>query len=385
MEPSGEGLTVVRAGIIGGGMIAAAHASAIRTAGHELAGVAGRTEESARRAADSLRTVAQVSPEHLIGDPSIDVVHICSPNSSHFDYAMLAIAAGKAIVCEKPLGVDDAEAKQLRDAATKAGVPTAVPFVYRFYPSVREMQMRVAQDNTLLVRASYLQDWLSDAATTNWRVSASEGGFSRAFADIGVHVCDLIEFVTGESISRLTARTFRSFAERASSAVTTEDGATLMFDTETGTPGTVTISQVSQGNKNRLEIAVDSVGGSYQFNQEDPDKLVVGGVSGWTTVLRSSDNFRSEEAKRLSLLPAGHPQGYQQAFDSFIDDAYANFFRGATRSVPTFDDGYRAAILTAAVLESHESQSWVSVADLGGESLGHLDSSHPSSSSSLSA
>jgi predicted dehydrogenase len=380
-----EGLSVVRAGIIGGGMIAAVHAASIRAAGHELAGIAGRSEESTLRSAELLGTLAYGSADDLIVDPSIDVVHICSPNSSHFDYAMAAINAGKAVVCEKPLGVDISEARQLRDAALKAGVATAVPFVYRFYPAVREMQMRVSNDNPLLIRASYLQDWLSLATTTNWRVSTQEGGSSRAFADIGVHVCDLVEFVTGVRISRLTARTFRSFEKRGAVAVSTEDGATLMFDTDTGTPGTVTISQVSQGSKNRLEIAVDCVDGSYQFNQEDPEKLVVSAISGTTIVARSPENFGSGEAKRLSVLPPGHPQGYQHAFDSFIDDAYANFFRGAKRIVPSFEDGYRAAVLTAAVLESHSAQNWVVVSDFAGDSFGNLDSSHQSSPTSVIA
>lgn len=349
---------MAKAGIIGGGMIAAVHAAAVRASGHEVVGVASRSEASANRAAATLGVRAFADPETLIDDRQVDVIHVCSPNSSHVGYALRAIAAGKAVVCEKPLGVDLGEALLLRDAARRVNARTAVPFVYRFYSVVREMRSRVMHDQVLLIRATYLQDWLADPRSNNWRVNDVEGGASRAFADIGVHLCDLIEFISGERITRLTARTFRAYAQREASPVSTEDGATLLFETETGAPGTATISQVSQGNKNRLELAIDTGGASYGFNQEEPDKLLVGQSSQNAVVSRSAQAFGAADAIRLSRLPPGHPQGYQDAFTAFMADAYGTFEGRPDASVPTFDDGYRAAALTHAVLSSHVSQRW---------------------------
>ena len=136
---------------------------------------------------------------------------------------------------------------------------TAVPFVYRFYPTVREARARIATGEAgrlWLLHGSYLQDWLAGAGESNWRVDPALGGASRAFGDIGVHWCDLMEFVTGHRIVRLTATTARAFEERSTGdragAVATEDGAVVLFETDQGAAGSVVVSQVTPGRKNRL-------------------------------------------------------------------------------------------------------------------------------------
>ena len=151
-----------------------------------------------------------------------------------------------------------------------------VPFVYRYYPTVREARVRIresADGELRLLHGGYLQDWLLAADDDNWRVDPELGGPSRAFADIGSHWCDLIEFVSGERIAALTARTAIAHAQRQRSsrpsferggsdgearAVETEDIATVMFETDRGTAGSVVISQVAAGNKNRLWFEVSS-------------------------------------------------------------------------------------------------------------------------------
>ena len=145
----------------------------------------------------------------LIAAADVDVVHICTPNATHAPLARQALEQGKAVVCEKPLATSVEDARALVDAARAAQTVTAVPFVYRFHPLVREVRARIAAGEAgrvWLVHGSYLQDWLSRGADTNWRMDPKLGGASRAFGDVGVHWCDLMEFATGQRIVRLCAR-----------------------------------------------------------------------------------------------------------------------------------------------------------------------------------
>src|SRR5690606_9463325 len=149
----------------------------------------------------------------------------------------------------------------------------AVPFVYRYHPMVREARARVANGDlgTLLtIDGSYLQDWMLAESDENWRAGAA-GGPSRAFADIGSHLCDLIEFVSGERIARLTARTRRVFAERGGAEVANEDIAAVLAETHTGVLLTLLVSQMAPGRKNALVVELHGTQQSARFAQENPE------------------------------------------------------------------------------------------------------------------
>ena len=199
-----------------------------------------------------------------------------------------------------------------------------VPFVYRFYPTVREARARVADGSTgpvRLLHGSYLQDWLAEDTDDNWRVDAAAGGPSRAFADIGVHWCDLVEFVSGHRITRVAAQTVIAVPSRGGRRVETEDAAVVLFETDRGAAGNVTISQITPGRKNRLWFSVDGARESLTFDQENPDSLWIGGREMNRQLLRGSSE--SAAAARYVTVPAGHPQGYQDCFDAFVADTYA--------------------------------------------------------------
>ncbi|MFF5211979.1 Gfo/Idh/MocA family oxidoreductase [Streptosporangium sp. NPDC000396] len=356
-----------RAGIIGAGFIGAVHAHAVRASGGVVALVAGSTPESAAIAAERLGAdQAAGSVEELVV-ADVDAVHICTPNALHVPFSELALRAGKPVICEKPLATTPEDARRLVKAAGDAGVVTAVPFVYRYYPTVREARARIAAGEAgllWLLHGSYLQDWLSGGDETNWRIDPALGGGSRAFGDIGVHWCDLMEFVTGHRITRLTARMTTAFPQRRLGegmvSVGTEDGAVVLFETDLGASGSVVASQVSPGRKNRLWFSFDGTSTSYVFDQESPDALWVGGRGENRLVLRDPDTL-SPAARPYARLPAGHPQGYQDCFNAFVADTYAAIGGARPEGLPTFDDGLRAAVLTAAVIESATSQSWVEV------------------------
>jgi len=368
----------LRVAIAGVGFIGPVHLRAARLAGAQIAGIAGSDPVRVRAAAAALE-VDRVfdSSEALAVDPGVDVVHICTPNHLHGPLARLALSAGKHVVCEKPLATTVEAAEELVALAARAGVVTAVPFVYRFHAVVREARARLADppQPIHLIHGSYLQDWLASPEDYNWRVDPALGGPSRAFADIGTHWCDLVEFVTGHRIARVSARMVTAFAERLAGTanafqraagerprvrVVGDDAVTMMFETDRGAAGSVVLSQVSHGRKNRLWFEIDGAREAIAFDQEDPERLWVGSRDRQEIVLRDPARL-SAAAARYATLPAGHAQGYGDAFNAFVADTYAAI-RGATPDgLPTFHDGLRAARITGAALASARSGAWEDV------------------------
>src|SRR3954468_12939203 len=371
----------VRVAIAGTGFIGAVHARSARLAGASLVGVAASTPESARRAAAALGAErAFENAEALVAADDVDVVHICTPNHLHVPLSEAALAAGKHVILEKPIAMDADSAQAITDAAGDAGRIAAVPFVYRYYPTVREARERVrtgAGGPVRLIHGTYLQDWLLKATDDNWRVEEALGGASRAFADIGSHWCDLAEFVTGHRITRLCARTKTALAERTKSeahaafstvngagetrAVGTEDAAIVQFETDQGAVGSTVISQISAGRKNRLWLEIDGAEEALVFCQEEPEELWVGRREAVTLIKRDPE-YLSAPAQRYALLPPGHPQGYADCFDAFVAEVYEAIETGTpVDGMPQFTDGLRAARLTEAVLRSAREDRWVDV------------------------
>jgi predicted dehydrogenase len=171
-----------------------------------------------------------------------------------------------------------------------------------------------------------------------------------------------MEFVSGDRITRLIANTSKAYEARGGREVGTEDIATIMFETQRGAAGTLTVSQVSLGRKNQLLIELSGSQASFTFNQERPDSMLIGGMTSSQIVTSGQETLSSGDARRLSQVPSGHPQGYQDAFNSFVADAYSGFLGDVRPGVPGLADGLRSAALVDAVLESAESGTWVDVA-----------------------
>lgn len=351
----------LRVAVIGGGFMAEVHSRAARAARAELVGIVSSSPERSAAAADRLGAGrAYSSLEELLTDDSIDLVHVTTPNALHAEQAGAVLASGKHVVCEKPLATAAADAEALVLAA--AGRTATVPFVYRFHPMVREARARFASGaagRVLTVNASYLQDWLLVSADDNWRVDATQGGRSRAFADIGSHLVDLVEFVSGDRVARVSAVTKTLFAERAThSAITTEDAVAVVVQTVSGAIGTLLVSQVAPGRKNRLWLEIAGSAESVAFDQEQPESLWVGRRSGSLVIPRDADQL-DPDAARLCVVPAGHPQGYQDAFNAFVADSYAAVAGESPDGLPRFEDGLRAVRITDAVLDSAEAGTWI--------------------------
>lgn len=365
----------LRAAIIGAGMIGAVHRNAARLAGAVITGVLASSHDRSRAvAADWGVPRGYADLDELIADRP-DVVHICTPNATHFPYAMAVIAAGINVICEKPLALSAEQALQLVDAAAAASVVATVPFVYRYHPLVREIRAQRESGmlgDVKLIHGSYLQDWLLNENSSSWRVDPDAGGRSRAFADIGSHWCDLAEFLSGERFASVSASSLIAYPTRPAAggpsfsggsataervAVLTEDAAVATFITQTGVLANTVISQVSGGRKNRLWIELDGTEKSAVFDQENPDQIWFGTERG-ATILRRGEGDVSAAQARLNLVPAGHPQGYLDAFQAFISDTYAAVDGEVREGLPTFADGLRSTAIVDAVLESARSGSW---------------------------
>ncbi|KAG0932148.1 hypothetical protein G6F31_016610 [Rhizopus arrhizus] len=294
--------------------------------------------------------------------------------------AEAARRAGKHGVCEKPLATTLDDAQALAALANSSGLVATVPFVYRYHPVVREARARIAAGDIgplHLIHGSYLQDWLLDPASNNWRVDPALGGASRVFADIGSHWCDLVEWVSGERFAEVSAAFDTVIAERSASgaqsfstpaaggamqAVASEDVAASMFRTGNGTLVSLTVSQVSAGRRNRLWFEIDGARASVAFNQEDAERLWIGWPDQREETFVRGPGAGSAEQRRLSVLPAGHAQGYAQCFEAFVADTYRAIDGERPEGLPTFDDGLRSALIVDRVITSARTRAWTTIA-----------------------
>ncbi|HDS1557299.1 Gfo/Idh/MocA family oxidoreductase [Stenotrophomonas maltophilia] len=366
--------------IVGTGMIGAVHRRAALLAGAEVRGVAASSPQRAQEVAQAWNVAhAYRDIEEVVSDPQVQVVHVCTPNHLHRAMAQAALEAGKHVICEKPLATTLDDAQALAALAARTGLVATVPFVYRYHPVVREARARIAQGELgplHLIHGSYLQDWLLDPASNNWRVDPSLGGTSRVFADIGSHWCDLVEWVSGERFAEVSAAFATVIAERGAvtgqsfttpaaggttQAVSSEDVATAMLRTSAGTLASLTVSQVSAGRHNRLWFEIDGARASVAFNQEDAERLWIGRPDQREDSFVRGPGAGSAEQRRLSVLPAGHAQGYGNCFEAFVADTYRAIAGEQPEGLPTFDDGLRSARIVTRVIASARSRAWTAI------------------------
>lgn len=366
--------------IVGTGMIGAVHRRAALLAGAVVRGVSASSPERGAEVAEAWNVPrAYRDIGEALADPQVQVVHVCTPNHLHRAMAQAALEAGKHVICEKPLATTLHDAEALSALAASTGLVATVPFVYRYHPVVREARARIAHGDLgplRLIHGSYLQDWLLDPASNNWRVDPALGGASRVFADIGSHWCDLVEWVSGERfvdvsaafetvIAQRAAATGLSFATPAAGGamqpVSSEDVAAALFKTGNGTLASLTVSQVSAGRRNRLWFEIDGAQASVAFDQEDSERLWIGLPDQREEIFVRGPGAGSAEQRRLSVLPPGHAQGYGHCFDAFVADTYRAIVAERPEGLPTFEDGRRSALIVDRVIASARTRAWTSI------------------------
>jgi len=381
----------IRVGIIGAGFVAPHHVDAVRRLGFaEVVAIAASSDESARAKAAALAIPqAYGRYQDLVADPQIQVVHVAAPNHLHAAMISAAIAHGKHVVSDKPLATSVADAESLLDQAGRAGVVHVVTFNYSGNPLVQQARAAIARGDIGVphfVLGQYLQDWLLNSTDYSWRLDPRYGGPSSAMGDIGSHWCDLAEHVTGLRIVELLAETTtvvrqrrrpaaarQAFEAAAAEAAETididvEDLASVLLRFDNGARGTLTVGQVCAGHKNDLVLEVCGATGSMRWRQEAQNELWIGRRGAPDQVLQNDPSLMSPAAAAYARLPAGHHEGWSDAFFNVIHDAYAFIAagKGMTDPLPpalaTFADGCRAARLVDATLRSAKAGGrWTSV------------------------
>jgi predicted dehydrogenase len=382
---SARKLADVRAAVIGTGFIAGLHIDALRRIGVQVAGVLTRDAAAARAGGRYERVYEDL--DELCADAGIDVVHVTSPNALHFPQVRALVAAGKHVVCEKPLALTAEDGAVMLAEAERAGVVHAVCFNIRFNPVVHHARSMVRGGGIgvpRLVHGSYLQDWLLLDTDWNWRLDPAASGRLRAVADIGSHWLDLVSFVTGARVTEVLAdlhtfvpkrrrptgsvETFTADSigdvEREEVEVASEDAAGILMRFDTGARGVLTVSQVSAGRKNALSFEVSGSSAGLAWNSEDPERLWVGRRGALNELLLRDATLMSPDARRITHYPGGHAEGFAESFLGLVESVYAAVLEGrqpAEPDFPTFADGLEGLHIEDAVLASHESGRWVPV------------------------
>lgn len=380
-------LNQINVGVVGAGFVGSAHIEALRRIGVNVAGLADASAELAQEKADAANLPrAYESVEALAADPDIDVVHITSPNHAHADQVRVCLAAGKHVVCEKPLGLTAVEGADLVERAATSGLVNAVCFNIRFYPLNHQMASMVRSGEIgepRFVTGSYLQDWLLRETDWNWRLVPGEAGGLRAVADIGSHWMDLARFITGQRIVEVMAdlhtfvpvrrhpagpvETFAS-AEAGEDLIeevmSSDDGAGILLRFEGGARGVLSISQTSAGRKNSVSIEVDGSDSAVSWFSEDPDRLWIGHRGRANEIMQRDPSLNAPDAVRVTGYPGGHVEGYPDTFRALFSQVYADVVAGGPSIdplYPTFADGHDALLVAEAVDRSSREQRWVTV------------------------
>jgi predicted dehydrogenase len=376
----------VGAAVIGTGFIGTVHVEALRRIGVGVRGVLGSSPERGRVRADALGVPrAYASLDELLADDAVDVVHVTSPNDLHVSQARAALAAGKHVVCEKPLAMTAAEAGELVAAAARSGLVHATNFNIRYYP-LNQHARELIEDGGLgqvrLVTGRYFQDWLLLESDWNWRLQPDRGGALRAVGDIGSHWLDLMTYVTGQHVAAVMAEltTFietrreptgpvETFSTERSSdtierPIATEDTATILLRFDGGARGAVSISQISPGRKNSLLYEIDGSAGAWAWDSEQPDQAWIGHRDRPNEVLIRNPALMGPAGQAAASLPGGHVEGFFDTFCAHFRAVYADVVAGRPSSppgYPTFAAGHDEMLVGEAIARSAREGRWVEV------------------------
>jgi predicted dehydrogenase len=367
--------------VVGTGFAARAHLDALsRLPGVRAVAVAGHDPARVEELAGTYGLRGFGDWADLIADEEVEAIHDCSVNRLHFEVNLAALMADKHVLSEKPLAISFEQSAVLASAAAEAserGVLSGVCFNYRHYPMVaqaREMLASGEYGRPHFVRGQYLQDWLLLASDWNWRVEAAEAGDSRAAADIGTHWADLAQYVLDDPISEVLADLTVLHAKRERPGpdepekvmVAGEDFGSVLLRFRSGARGAMTFSQTSAGWKNGLSLQIDTPRAGFEWQQERPERLWVGRREAPNLELLRDPGALLPRAASLARLPAGHPEGWNDALRNLCAEFYAaiddrRHGRPVTSDVATFADGHARVAFVESVLASDREGRWRAV------------------------
>jgi predicted dehydrogenase len=377
----------LRLGMIGGGrgaFIGAVHRMAARL-DDRYEFVAGVLSSDPQRARDSGAELL-LAPERcyetldalLIAEAGradrIDVVAIVTPNHLHHASAKRCLEAGFHVICDKPLTTTIADAEDLLQVAERTRRLLAVTYNYSGYPLVRQAREMIAKaelGELRVVQIEYAQDWLTTPVEADgnkqaaWRVDPQKNGVAGAIGDIGTHAFHLAEFMTGMRVTQLAADLSTQVAGR-----TLDDNGQLLLRFSNGARGSLWASQVAPGNENGLRVRVYGSKAGLEWSQETPNQLRFAPVGEPARIISRGGAVVGRAAASATRLPAGHPEGYIEAFAQIYSDVAELICARndeTTASVsallaPTVADGLRGVrFIHAAVESSKNDAAWIAL------------------------
>jgi len=378
-----SGQRKLRMGMVGGGpgaFIGPVHRIAAELDG-KIELVAGAFSQSAERsrAAGEMYKIdpARAYPDYKAmieaekkREDGIDFVAIVTPNHLHMPVAVAALEAGLPVMSDKPATATYAEAQQLENAVAKSGLPYGLTHTYAGYSMVREMRHICASGELGKIRkiaVEYLQGWLSNPIETSgqkqasWRSDPAQSGAGGCIGDIGTNAFHLSEYVTGLKVVAVNASLLSVVPGRK-----LDDDCTALLRMDNGAQNVLMTSQIAAGERNDMRLRVYGEKGSVEWHQEDPNRLSVKWLDRPEEIRHAAGGYLSEDARAVTRLPGGHPEGYLEAFAvlyrEFADALIA--WQGNRKAVlpatlPGIEAGVRGMRFIDRAVESSKKQSWV--------------------------
>ena len=365
----------LRAAVIGPGTIGRIHVDALRRNGVDVVSVVASTPERATSAADSLRVPHGDASLAAALDHGLDAVHICAPNALHRELVLQALQHNVHVVCEKPLGIDVAEAAELAAAAREAGVVHAICFNNRFYPLVQEIAARRREGllgRPFLVRASIADDTLWHRNDWDWRLDPTIGGPTVVTSTTGSHLLDLVMFLLGARPAALCATFGTAHRSRrptgsdgaeppvpAGSA--RDDLAGLLVRFSDGSQAVLSLSHVAAGHPYRVQVEIDAELAGVSWDSERPNELWIGHRDEPNELLVADARHMRPDARRFVEKAGAYREGFDETFRLLFRDVYAHIAAGDDAPVPhpTFTDGHRQLVVHEAIQTSVSERRWV--------------------------
>jgi len=304
-------------------------------------------------------------------DQRIDFVSVVTPNHVHYGPSKMALESGFHVIVEKPISFNLDEAKSLQKLVSKTGLVLGLTHTYTGYPLVKEARAMVAAGKFGKIRKVYVeypQGWLSTLLEgtgnmqASWRTDPKQSGMGGAIGDIGTHAANLAEYITGRKITEICAMLNTVVKGRL-----LDDDSSMLLKFDNGATGVLLATQVAAGEENNLNIRVYGEKGGLEWKQEDPNTMILKWLDRPKEIIRAGQAYLTDDAKRFTRTPAGHPEGYLEAF--------ANIYRAFTKAVrdhkpgkkinlakydfPGVDDGVHGmSFVQTAVKSSNSTRKW---------------------------
>lgn len=370
----------LRAGIVGGGrgsFIGAVHRVAAELDGQAEI-VAGAMSTDPQRAEASARdwflnrfytSYEEMAEKEASRPDGIDFVIVATPNHMHYPVVKAFLQHGIHVVSDKPMAFSLEEAKEEVELVERSNLIFALTHNYTGYPMVRQARDLVrggALGEIRKVLVEYIQDWLMNPEEENgnkqavWRTDPRKSGIAGCVGDIGTHGENLLEYITGLKIASLSADLSTFVAGRQ-----LDDDANMLLRLENGAKGLFTCSQIAAGEENSLTIRIYGTKAGLEWHQMEPNTLLFKQPGQAVQIYRTNARYTSELSKFATRLPAGHPEGFFEAFATVYKQVIADIRRvesgeKAIGGYPTVYDGLRGMLfITKAVESSQKGATWV--------------------------